>query len=155
MAPASTTRRQCRPASRLTRAHREEVFGPVATLYRVVDLDAAIQLANGTEFGLGANAWTNNEEGQGRLVRHLAAGMVFINGNVTSYPQLPFGGIKNSGHGREPSIHGIREFCNIKAAAGLTVWQPLVHLARATRHCAPRKPPPCAAPTAICPPPDE
>jgi acyl-CoA reductase-like NAD-dependent aldehyde dehydrogenase len=66
----------------------------VATLYRVVDLDAAIQLANGTEFGLGANAWTNNEEGQGRLVRHLAAGMVFINGNVTSYPQLPFGGIK-------------------------------------------------------------
>jgi succinate-semialdehyde dehydrogenase / glutarate-semialdehyde dehydrogenase len=99
------------------RVHTEEVFGPVATLYRVADLDEAIELANGTEFGLGANAWTNDEAERQRLVRDLAAGMVFINGNVTSYPQLPFGGVKASGYGRELSAHGIREFCNIK-----TVW---------------------------------
>jgi succinate-semialdehyde dehydrogenase / glutarate-semialdehyde dehydrogenase len=97
------------------RVHREEVFGPVATLYRVADIEAAIELANGTEFGLGANAWTNDEAERERFIRDLAAGMVFINGNVTSYPQLPFGGIKHSGHGRELSFHGIREFCNIKS----------------------------------------
>ena len=97
------------------RVHREEVFGPVATLYRVPDIDAAIELANGTEFGLGANAWTNDEAERERFIGDLAAGMVFINGNVTSYPQLPFGGIKHSGHGRELSYHGIREFCNTKS----------------------------------------
>jgi succinate-semialdehyde dehydrogenase/glutarate-semialdehyde dehydrogenase len=97
------------------RVHTEEVFGPVASLYRVADLGEAIELGNGTEFGLGANAWTNDEEEQDRLIRDLAAGMVFINGNVTSYPQLPFGGVKNSGHGRELYVHGIREFCNIKS----------------------------------------
>jgi succinate-semialdehyde dehydrogenase / glutarate-semialdehyde dehydrogenase len=99
------------------RVHGEEVFGPVATLYRVSDVDAAIDLANGTAFGLGANAWTNDEHEQARFIRDFAAGMVFINGNVTSYPQLPFGGIKNSGHGRELWVQGIREFCNVK-----TVW---------------------------------
>ena len=97
------------------RVHTEEVFGPVATLYRVPDIDEAIELANGTEFGLGANAWTNDEAERARFIRDLAAGMVFINGNVTSYPQLPFGGVKSSGHGRELSVHGIREFCNIKS----------------------------------------
>jgi succinate-semialdehyde dehydrogenase/glutarate-semialdehyde dehydrogenase len=97
------------------RVHREEVFGPVATLYRVPDLEAAIELANDTAFGLGANAWTDDEEERRLLIRDLAAGMVFINGNVTSYPQLPFGGVKTSGHGRELSVHGIREFCNIKS----------------------------------------
>jgi succinate-semialdehyde dehydrogenase/glutarate-semialdehyde dehydrogenase len=95
--------------------HTEEVFGPVATLYRVPDLDAVIDLANSTEFGLGANAWTNDEAERDRFIRDLAAGMVFINGNVTSYPELPFGGVKQSGHGRELSRHGIREFCNIKS----------------------------------------
>ncbi len=68
------------------RVHREEVFGPVATLYRVADLDAAIEIANGTEFGLGANAWTTDEAERDRLIRDLVAGMVFINGNVTTLP---------------------------------------------------------------------
>jgi succinate-semialdehyde dehydrogenase/glutarate-semialdehyde dehydrogenase len=99
------------------RAFGEEVFGPVASLFRVRDIDEAINLANATEFGLGANAWTNNEAERSMLIRDLAAGMVFINGNVTSYPQLPFGGVRNSGFGRELAQHGIREFCNIK-----TVW---------------------------------
>jgi succinate-semialdehyde dehydrogenase/glutarate-semialdehyde dehydrogenase len=97
------------------RVHGEEVFGPVATLYRVPDIDAAIELANGTEFGLGANAWTNDETEQARFTRDLVAGMVFINGNVTSYPQLPFGGVKTSGFGRELFVQGIREFCNTKS----------------------------------------
>jgi succinate-semialdehyde dehydrogenase/glutarate-semialdehyde dehydrogenase len=97
------------------RVHTEEVFGPVATVYRVPDIDAAIELANGTEFGLGANAWTNDDAERARFIRDLAAGMVFINGNVTSYPQLPFGGIRTSGFGRELSVQGIREFCNIKS----------------------------------------
>jgi succinate-semialdehyde dehydrogenase / glutarate-semialdehyde dehydrogenase len=97
------------------RVHGEEVFGPVATLYRVPDIDAAIELANGTEFGLGANAWTEDETEQARFTRDLVAGMVFINGNVTSYPQLPFGGVKTSGFGRELFSQGIREFCNVKS----------------------------------------
>jgi succinate-semialdehyde dehydrogenase/glutarate-semialdehyde dehydrogenase len=99
------------------RAFGEEVFGPVATLFRVGDIDEAINLANATEFGLGANAWTNDGAERSRLIRDLGAGMVFINGNVTSYPQLPFGGVRHSGHGRELFSQGIREFCNIK-----TVW---------------------------------
>src|ERR1700758_4179262 len=73
------------------RVYREEVFGPVGSLYRVADIDEAISLANDSEFGLGANAWTNDQAERGRFTRDLAAGMVFINGNVTSYPQLPFG----------------------------------------------------------------
>jgi succinate-semialdehyde dehydrogenase/glutarate-semialdehyde dehydrogenase len=99
------------------RVFGEEVFGPVATLFRVGDIDEALDLANATEFGLGANVWTNDDAERSKFIRDLAAGMVFINGNVTSYPQLPFGGVRQSGHGRELSSHGIREFCNIK-----TVW---------------------------------
>jgi succinate-semialdehyde dehydrogenase/glutarate-semialdehyde dehydrogenase len=97
------------------RVHLEEVFGPVATIYSVPSIDAAIDLANVTVFGLGANAWTQDEGERARFARDLEAGMVFINGNVTSYPQLPFGGVKTSGFGRELARDGIREFCNIKS----------------------------------------
>jgi succinate-semialdehyde dehydrogenase/glutarate-semialdehyde dehydrogenase len=97
------------------RVDTEEVFGPVATLYRVANIDEAIELANASEFGLGANAWTDDPAEQERLITELDAGMVFVNGNVTSYPELPFGGIKASGYGRELTAHGIREFCNLKS----------------------------------------
>ncbi|MEU3714172.1 NADP-dependent succinic semialdehyde dehydrogenase [Streptomyces catenulae] len=99
------------------RIHHEEAFGPVATLYRVADLDEAVALANDTPFGLSSNAWTRDEAEQERLARDLCAGGVYFNGMTASHPGLPFGGAKRSGYGRELSGHGIREFCNIT-----TLW---------------------------------
>ena len=96
----------------------EEAFGPVATIYRVKDREEAIKVANQTTFGLSSAIWSEDEEEQNYFVEHLQAGAVFVNGMTISYPELAFGGIKDSGYGRELSDAGIKEFCNLK-----TVWK--------------------------------
>ncbi|MER5767310.1 NADP-dependent succinic semialdehyde dehydrogenase [Streptomyces sp. NPDC001985] len=99
------------------RIHREETFGPVATVHRVANAAEAVALANDTPFGLSSSAWTRDEDEMALFARDIEAGGVFFNGMTASHPALPFGGVKRSGYGRELSGHGIREFCNVT-----TLW---------------------------------
>lgn len=96
----------------------EEAFGPVATLYRVESREEAVEIANQTTFGLSSAVWTTDQNDEDYFIDALDAGAVFINGMTVSYPELPFGGIKASGYGRELAAAGIREFCNLK-----TIWK--------------------------------
>jgi succinate-semialdehyde dehydrogenase/glutarate-semialdehyde dehydrogenase len=97
--------------------YAEEVFGPVAALFTVQSLDEALEIANSHPYGLGSNLWSEDQGERERFVRDVASGMAFVNGMVTSYPELPFGGVKQSGYGRELTEVGMYEFMNAK-----TVW---------------------------------
>jgi succinate-semialdehyde dehydrogenase/glutarate-semialdehyde dehydrogenase len=98
-------------------AYDQELFGPVAAIIRVTDIEQAVRVANDTPFGLGASVWSRDRAQAERLAARIEAGAVFVNELVKSDPRLPFGGIKDSGYGRELSDYGLREFVNIQ-----TVW---------------------------------
>lgn len=95
-------------------ADQEELFGPVASLFGAEDLPAALKIANRTRFGLGASIWTKDESERELFTREIQSGLAFVNGMVVSDPRLPFGGVRDSGYGRELGVHGLREFLNIK-----------------------------------------
>jgi len=98
-------------------AYEDELFGPVASIYRAKDMSEAIEIANNSIFGLGACAWTNDVAERDLFIHEIESGLAFINGMVASDPRIPFGGVKHSGFGRELSHHGIREFVNVKSVS--------------------------------------
>ena len=102
---------------RSTALYREEAFGPVAILSKFTDFAAALDEVNDSKFGLGASCWTNDARERDLFIDQIESGLAFINGMVASDPRIPFGGVKQSGYGRELGVHGIREFVNVK-----TVW---------------------------------
>jgi len=98
-------------------AFEDELFGPVASLFRARGMAEALDIANNSKFGLGACAWTNDEAEQKMFISGIESGLAFVNSMVASDPRIPFGGVKQSGYGRELSHHGIREFVNVKTVS--------------------------------------